>query len=900
MKVFIDPTYTRPDIKGDGGIRRVSEAQHKHLGKFGVETTLMVDEAKVVANHGAALTMKPNVPMVNHNHGLYWARYRWDTWADDVNARCIESMKMSAAVTAPSYWVASALTRGMMIWPEVVYHGVDAADFVVPKDAGDYVIWNKARTDPVSSPDDLNRIAKILKNRKFITTFGNQEPNVQVIGAVGYDQMKELVSRAGVYLATTRETFGIGTLEAMAYGVPVVGWNFGGQAEIIKNGETGILVRPGDYTALAEAIETALSKRKKLGSAARLDVEKRWGWEKRVQQYAEIYQRVYDGWYMERPKVSVIVTCYNLEKYLEDTLDSIQKQSMRDYDVIIVDDCSTDGSPKIAQDYAQKDHRFKYIRTPVNLGLSGARNFGFEHSNGKYIIMLDADDMFAPNTLEVLSGQLDKERGIHIAYGHLDIVDDKGDNRHRNDWPFSEFSWREQMAHMNQLPYSSMVRREVFENSGGYRVRAWRAEDANLWCRLTSFGYVAKKVTNAAMIIYRNRGDSKSKGEPGDGDWTAWYPWRIAGSIREARGQMANISSLKVPNPDIVPFGAQGKPPYSWKSWPVHDRSYPDVSIIIPVGPGHEGVVIDAVESVMSQTYPGWEVIVVNDTGKKWEKGFKNPLAGAPYARVIETKRVGAGAARNAGAKIASANLLLFLDADDMLLPPAIETMLAYYKLNKGIIYCDWLRSDSDPSKPMTAYEQDEFECGAVLGKLRHSVTALVPREGHEKIGGFDEKMEGWEDWDYYIALQTIGLCSYRVPEPLFVYRFREGTRREQSFDNKETLLQYIRDKYADYYERRKFMPCNGCGKKRTPRTTKVATAKAAATQPAQVKDTPTVINLEYLGPHVGPVTIRGVVTGVEYRFGRSDSHKIRPVDSRDAESLLARSKNGKPIFKQV
>lgn len=552
---------------------------------------------------------------------------------------------------------------------------------------------------------------------------------------------------------------------------------------------------------------------------------------------------------------------------------------------------------EIAKKWTASDKRFKYIKTPTNLKLCGARNYGIEKSSGKYVIMLDADDMFDKNALETLSKELDRNRNVDIVYGHLDTVSEDGSNRQRNSWPFDQFDWRQQLAHLNQLPYSSMMRRKVLDNSGGYRTRAAKAEDANMWCRLSSFGFTIAKVTNAPTLVYRNRSDSKSKGEDGDGDWTAWYPWRIAGSVREAKTKIAEIRSKRLPNPDIVPFGAQGEPPYSWKAWPVHDRSYPRVSVVIPVGPGHEKLVIDAVESVMSQTYPEWEIIVVNDTGKKWKEGFAHPLAGAQYAKLIETNKVGTGAARNAGAKVAKGEFLVFLDADDMLLPPALEMFLAYHETNNGIIYCDWLRSDSDGGE-LQLYEQDDFDCGAVLKRLRHSVTSLVPKKSHDQIGGFDENMNGWEDWDYYIALQTTGLCSYRVPEPLFVYRFRKGSRREQSFGNKDDLIQYIRGKYADYYERRKTMPCSGCSKTKRPAKT-VTTASTSISQ--SIPRDAAVVNLEYLGPHIGPVTIVGSVTRKPYRFGNSPSHKIRPVDPQDAEVLLQRkAAGGKPIFRVV
>jgi hypothetical protein len=184
------------------------------------------------------------------------------------------------------------------------------------------------------------------------------------------------------------------------------------------------------------------------------------------------------------------------------------------------------------------------------------------------------------------------------------------------------------------------------ERSGGYRTRDWRAEDASLWTRLTSFGFRAAKVTEESTLIYRFRQDSKSADEARahqdrDGDWTAWYPWRTAGDPYDG---LRAIQEKRQPNLAVVPFAAQGKPPRPLRCWPVPHHQAPLVSIIIPVGPGHAQYLIDALDSVQAQTLPNWECIVVNDTGAAAER-HRKPV-GASDSRAAG---LGAGAARNRG-----------------------------------------------------------------------------------------------------------------------------------------------------------------------------------------------------------------------------------------------------------
>lgn len=99
------------------------------------------------------------------------------------------------------------------------------------------------------------------------------------------------------------------------------------------------------------------------------------------------------------PVVSVIVAAYNAEKYLRRSLDSIQAQSFNDFEVIIVDDGSTDSTPAIADEYAAKDSRFKVIHK-TNGGVASARQAGVDAATGKYTIHVDSDDWVESEMLD--------------------------------------------------------------------------------------------------------------------------------------------------------------------------------------------------------------------------------------------------------------------------------------------------------------------------------------------------------------------------------------------------------------------------------------------------------------------------------------------------------------------
>lgn len=108
------------------------------------------------------------------------------------------------------------------------------------------------------------------------------------------------------------------------------------------------------------------------------------------------------------PKISVIMPVYNVEKYLRECLDSVLAQTMRDFEVICVDDSSTDGSAAILDEYAKRDTRVRVFRRPHS-NAGAARNFGMSVANGEYYIFLDSDDYFSPWMFETLLNGITQE-----------------------------------------------------------------------------------------------------------------------------------------------------------------------------------------------------------------------------------------------------------------------------------------------------------------------------------------------------------------------------------------------------------------------------------------------------------------------------------------------------------
>lgn len=101
----------------------------------------------------------------------------------------------------------------------------------------------------------------------------------------------------------------------------------------------------------------------------------------------------------DNPLISIIVPCYNIEKYISKTLESVRNQTFQNFEIILIDDGSKDNTGKILDDYSKKDKRIKVIHK-INEGVSQARNIGIENAVGEYIYFLDGDDLIEKNLLE--------------------------------------------------------------------------------------------------------------------------------------------------------------------------------------------------------------------------------------------------------------------------------------------------------------------------------------------------------------------------------------------------------------------------------------------------------------------------------------------------------------------
>jgi len=182
------------------------------------------------------------------------------------------------------------------------------------------------------------------------------------------------------------------------------------------------------------------------------------------------------------PFVTVLMPVYNSARYLADAITSILNQTYGDFELLIMDNASTDESPAIIQSF--KEPRIRYVRNESNLGLAGSLNRGVTLSRGKYIARMDADDRSRPHRLQRQVSFMEKNPGIGICGGN--ILKHLNNRRYHVEYPQSHADIRAtQLFHSGFAHPTVMMRREVLENNRlNYNPEFKNIEDYELWVRL--------------------------------------------------------------------------------------------------------------------------------------------------------------------------------------------------------------------------------------------------------------------------------------------------------------------------------------------------------------------------------------------------------------------------------
>ena len=224
------------------------------------------------------------------------------------------------------------------------------------------------------------------------------------------------------------------------------------------------------------------------------------------------------------PKISVCIPTYNRASYLRAALDSVFRQTRQDFEIIVFDDASTDGTQELVASIP--DDRLRYFCQTQNAGIARNRNSCLEVVRGQYVAWLDSDDLYLPQMLATQSSVLDQHPKVGLVHGGFEVID--ADDKRITDWetPFKEDTieaGRDAFSELVLCNYITsptvMVRLACYERVGPYAVELGNfSEDWEMWLRIALHHDLA--FTAESVASYRWHDQSISAATARAGHWT--------------------------------------------------------------------------------------------------------------------------------------------------------------------------------------------------------------------------------------------------------------------------------------------------------------------------------------------------------------------------------------------
>lgn len=212
------------------------------------------------------------------------------------------------------------------------------------------------------------------------------------------------------------------------------------------------------------------------------------------------------------PAISVLMAVRNPGRFLEPTLRSLADQTFKDYEVILADNGSHDGTDRILAAWAEKDQRIRLYRYN-SLGLSRCLNFAASLAKAPLLARLDGDDIILPQRLSLQHTYMAQQPHIGLLGGCVELIDSEDRVIGRRKLPLNDAELRTFLRKGNPFVHSTiLMRRALFDSIGGYRTGLRLCEDFDLWCRIAEITQMAN--LDEILARYRIHDSSMSAARP--------------------------------------------------------------------------------------------------------------------------------------------------------------------------------------------------------------------------------------------------------------------------------------------------------------------------------------------------------------------------------------------------
>lgn len=212
----------------------------------------------------------------------------------------------------------------------------------------------------------------------------------------------------------------------------------------------------------------------------------------------------------DNPLASVVIPVHNGERYIKEALESCLNQTYDNFEILIVDDKSEDGTLGILKEFESRDRRVKVFAVEKQDGLGNVINIGIRASKGKYIVRMDADDVMCSDRIEKQVKYLEENPECVAIGGQIDIIDENSNITGHREYPLTDKELRKNLFLFQPFAHPAVtLRRSTLEEMGLYPENMWKVEDVKLFLILSTKG----KFANVPDTVLRYRMTFKTESQ---------------------------------------------------------------------------------------------------------------------------------------------------------------------------------------------------------------------------------------------------------------------------------------------------------------------------------------------------------------------------------------------------
>ncbi len=204
-----------------------------------------------------------------------------------------------------------------------------------------------------------------------------------------------------------------------------------------------------------------------------------------------------------KPLISIIIPCYNNERVIIEAIQSAEKQTYKNVEIIVVDDGSTDQTFATVSEYIQGTNKNVKLYTKTNSGPAATRNYGFDQSNGQFIVFLDGDDKLHEEFVEEYFNAFIQHPNVNLVYSNAEYFEGK-----TGPWHIIDYN-KDDLLISNSIPIFAMISAETFEKAGKFDENLPCLEDWELWIRVLAKNKNVYKI-DKSLYYYRKRIEKNS------------------------------------------------------------------------------------------------------------------------------------------------------------------------------------------------------------------------------------------------------------------------------------------------------------------------------------------------------------------------------------------------------